>query len=218
MNVLSHRGYWKDPAEKNTETAFRRSFALGFGTETDLRDRLGTLVISHDPPTGGEMTAEAFFALYAECGQGLPLALNVKADGLQQRLAELLARFDVPESDYFVFDMAVPDALGYVRRGMPTFTRRSDLEPVCAYYDQAAGVWADGFFADWGDLDELAGLLTVGKRICLVSPELHGRPHRPFWSRLVDWDLVAHPALILCTDFPEEARALFADRVARAGG
>jgi glycerophosphoryl diester phosphodiesterase len=218
VNVLSHRGYWKDPAEKNTEAAFRRSFALGFGTETDVRDRLGTLVISHDPPTGGEMTVEAFFALYAECGRGLPLALNIKADGLQQGLAALLARFEISASHYFVFDMAVPDAVGYLRRGMPVFTRRSELEPVSAYHDQAAGIWADAFFGEWADLDQLAGHLAAGKRVCLVSPELHGRLHRPFWSRLAEWELVGHPALMLCTDFPEEARALFAGRIARAGG
>ena len=50
MIVLSHRGYWKTPAEKNTAAAFRRSFDLGFGTETDVRDRGGELVIATTRP------------------------------------------------------------------------------------------------------------------------------------------------------------------------
>ena len=129
MIILSHRGYWKEPAEKNTKAAFVRSFALGFGTETDFRDHNGALVISHDMPRGGEITAAAFFALYAQHGRGLPLALNIKADGLQADLQALLAKYDIPASDYFVFDMAVPDALGYLRREMPAFTRKSELEP-----------------------------------------------------------------------------------------
>lgn len=43
MQVLSHRGYWKHPNEKNLPIAFKRSFERGFGTETDLRDLQGSL-------------------------------------------------------------------------------------------------------------------------------------------------------------------------------
>ena len=50
MKILSHRGYWKTAEEKNTATAMHRSFSLGFGTETDVRDYNGKLVISHDIP------------------------------------------------------------------------------------------------------------------------------------------------------------------------
>lgn len=207
MIVLSHRGYWKEPAEKNTETAFRRSFALGFGTETDLRDCAGTLVISHDPPVGGEMTAEAFFALYAECGRGLPLALNIKADGLQAALAELLQRHAIEAA--FVFDMAVPDALGYLTRAVPAFTRHSELEPACSFYDRAAGVWIDCFFGDWYGPAEIALHLEAGKRVCLVSPDLHRRPYRTLWDRLAASPVAAHPRLMICTDYPEEARSVF---------
>ena len=209
MIVLSHRGYWKDPAEKNTEAAFRRSFGLGFGTETDLRDRLGVLVVSHDPPTGGEMTADDLFALHAEHDRSLPLALNIKADGLQGMLADLLARHRV--ENYFVFDMAVPDALGYLRRGLTAFSRRSELEPVAPFDDRAAGLWADAFFGDWPDLDELARYLDAGRPVCLVSPDLHGRAYLPFWGRLAASDLAGRPPLMLCTDHPEEARAFFAE-------
>ena len=45
MKIISHHGFWHIPSEKNTETAFCRSFELGFGTETDVRDSLGALVI-----------------------------------------------------------------------------------------------------------------------------------------------------------------------------
>ena len=213
MIVLSHRGYWKDPAEKNTEAAFRRSFSLGFGTETDLRDRLGRLVISHDPPTGGEMLADDFFRLFAEYDRSLPLALNIKADGLQGMVADLLGRHEIDNS--FVFDMAVPDALGYFRRGLKTFTRRSELEPVAPFDERANGVWADAFFGDWSDLDELARLLDA-RPVCLVSPDLHGRPYTPFWERLAASGLADRPGLMICTDYPEEARAFFAED--RTGG
>ncbi len=38
MIILSHRGYWKEVSEKNKPIAFERSFSLGLGTETYIRD------------------------------------------------------------------------------------------------------------------------------------------------------------------------------------
>ena len=63
MIILSHRGYWLNMSEKNTETAFRRSFAAGIGTETDVRDCARQLVISHDMPDGTELGFREFLSL-----------------------------------------------------------------------------------------------------------------------------------------------------------
>ena len=41
MQILSHRGWWATPAEKNSLAAFERSFGADYGTETDLRDEQG---------------------------------------------------------------------------------------------------------------------------------------------------------------------------------
>jgi len=210
--ILSHRGYWKQPHEKNAEAAFVRSFAHGFGTETDVRDANGRLVISHDPPAPGAdpLSFDAFCALYKRHGDdALPLALNVKADGLQTLLQSALNEHGI--TNYFAFDMAVPDGLAYLRTGLPVFTRRSEYEREAAFYDQATGVWLDGFAGEWFEQSDVASPLTDGKRVCLVSPELHGRAHRPFWQTLYGWGLpeTAGDALMLCTDFPEEARAFF---------
>ena len=56
--ILAHRGFWQSEDEKNTKVAFERAFDNGFGIETDLRDIKGTIVISHNMPTGDEMTFE----------------------------------------------------------------------------------------------------------------------------------------------------------------
>jgi glycerophosphoryl diester phosphodiesterase len=61
--VLSHRGYWLTETEKNSPSAFTRSFAMGFGTETDIRDRNSKLVISHDMPDSQAISAEEFFEI-----------------------------------------------------------------------------------------------------------------------------------------------------------
>ena len=84
MIVISHRGYWKSLEEKNTEAAFIRSFQLDLGTETDLRDFNGEIVISHDIPAASCITFQHMFELYKTyTSTNPPLALNVNAVGLQ---------------------------------------------------------------------------------------------------------------------------------------
>ncbi|WP_426110112.1 hypothetical protein [Massilia sp. PWRC2] len=109
MQILSHRGLWQQAAEKNTMAAFARSFALGFGTETDIRDSAGALVIAHDIPGGGEPALGSVLELMRASACSGPLALNIKADGLQAALSTTMAAY--PEIDYFVFDMSVPETL-----------------------------------------------------------------------------------------------------------
>jgi len=217
MRILSHRGYWKTPEEKNSRVAFIRSFELGFGTETDIRDAWGTLFISHDPPTkeAHPLTLDAFCELYVAHGglrNALPLALNIKADGLQVVLKETLARYGITE--YFVFDMSIPDTRGYLTQNMPVYTRHSEYEPNPAFYEESAGVWVDCFLGDWMNAETLRVHRRSHKSVCLVSPDLHKRPYLPLWNTLraegislVDGD----EGLALCTDFPEEAQALFGE-------
>lgn len=208
MRILSHRGFWLAPPEKNTAEAFTRSFGSGFGTETDLRDLDGTLVIAHDPPRRGAMPAETFLSLHRAADPGLPLALNIKADGLQAMVAGLLERFEVP--DAFVFDMSVPDMLGWLRAGVPVFTRLSDVEPEPLMADRAAGVWLDAFHSDWWNAGTVARLLDAGLRVCIVSPDLHRRDHRPVWDRLAAAaEVTGSDRLMLCTDFPQDAKEFF---------
>lgn len=206
MIILSHRGYWKTAAEKNTSPAFERSFALGFGTETDLRDSAGQLVVSHDPPTAKALPADEMLRLHQRIAPDVPLALNIKADGLQGLVEQHLQAFGV--RDYFLFDMAVPDAVGYLRKGMQVFTRHSELESEPAYYQQACGVWVDAFAEDWITPSAVTAHLEAGKRVCVVSPELHGRDRLGLWQRLRD--VPAPPGrLLLYTDHPEEAKSFF---------
>jgi glycerophosphoryl diester phosphodiesterase len=97
MKILSHRGYWKTVDEKNSMLAFERSFSLGFGTETDIRDYKGQLVISHDIPTDKQaiILLSDFFECYKSYNCDLPLALNIKSDGLQTLLMTLLSDYNI---------------------------------------------------------------------------------------------------------------------------
>lgn len=207
MQILSHRGYWKTEAEKNTPDAFNRSFELGFGTETDLRDLGGDLVIAHDPPRAGAMRAKEMFTIHAKANPRLTLALNVKADGLQVMVRDLLDQFEL--RDAFVFDMSVPDTLQWFNAGVPVFTRHSDVEPEPPLYSEATGVWLDAFRTDWWSRDDISRHLDAGKRVCIVSPDLHKRAYEPVWERLAEWDVSKHDNVLICTDYPETAKEYF---------
>lgn len=209
MKILSHRGYWATAGEKNTEKAFRRSFVLGYGTETDIRDCRGELVISHDMASGSEIRCTEFLKLAHEgtvpTGNPLTLALNIKADGLAGELRRLLDSHSM--LDCFVFDMSVPDMRSYFDVGIPVFTRMSEVEVHPVWIEQAAGVWLDGFESEWYDISTIEGLLRMGKRVCIVSSELHKRPCHALWERLKP--LAGETSLMLCTDLPEDATRFF---------
>lgn len=207
MKLSAHRGFWLTPQEKNSVAAFERALQAGFGIETDLRDAGGAVLIAHDLPRGDELTLDAFLALCARYPQSRPLALNIKADGQQALVKAALQRHAI--EDAFVFDMAVPDALGYLRAGLTTYTRASEYELAPSFLQQAHGIWVDAFHDLWYQRATLEPWLAQGKQLSIVSPELHGRPHLPLWQLLRDWGLHRHPGVSLCTDFPQIAKEFF---------
>ena len=70
MEIIAHRGYWKEKEEKNSLESFRRAKACNFGTETDFRDYGRKLKISHDMPGEESLNAEEFFSLYQDTDIG----------------------------------------------------------------------------------------------------------------------------------------------------
>lgn len=208
MKIISHRGYWRHPEEKNAKIAFDRSFSLGFGTETDIRDYCEELVISHDIPTKKSTPFSDFLANATAkfVGDGhLTLALNVKADGLADKMAGALNQYK--GLDPFVFDMSVPDMRSYFDAGIPVFTRLSEVEKNPVWIERSAGVWLDGFESEWYAKSVIEDLLMQGKRVCIVSPELHRREYHELWRKIKA--ISSSEKLILCTDVPEVAAEFF---------
>ena len=207
MIILSHRGYWQNVEESNTLFALEKSFAKGFGVEVDFRDYLGDLVISHDIPNAESPRAEDMFQLHKQINSNLPLAINIKSDGLQESIIKLLNQFQI--TNYFVFDMSLPDALGYLKYGINSYTRQSEYEIEPLFYTEAKGIWIDCFIRDWVDEKTISYHLAQGKQICLVSPELHSRDHQIFWDRIRGMVTDRGQQILLCTDFPDQARRFF---------
>ncbi|EAK7841900.1 hypothetical protein ACTN5O_001278 [Campylobacter jejuni] len=209
MTIISHRGLWNKCNEKNTMKAFGQSFKNNFGVETDLRDMLEQIVISHDMSNSSCLTLDDFFALYKRFSNNFPLALNIKADGLQRILKEFLEKYDI--DNYFVFDMSIPDTLLYIKAGFNVFTRQSEYEKQPSFYNEACGVWMDEFYEHWIDENIIREHLENNKKICIVSPELHKRDFKKEWQEYkeISKKLDNGDNLMLCTDYPIQAREFF---------
>ena len=205
MIVISHRGLWKNTEEKNKKQAFINSFRLGYGTETDLRDIKGKIIISHDMPKGDELSFEELLQLMD--GRNLPLALNIKADGQIEAILELLAKYN--HTNYFTFDMSIPDLVVQCEAGANAFSGMSDVQPLPIMLQNVCGIWLDSFNSDWYQSELVDSILTSGKKVCIVSSDLHKRDTEDQWNKIKSVKQIDSSNLILCTDQPIEATKFF---------
>lgn len=210
MKILAHRGAWTSPEEKNSLKALTRAFESGFGVETDLRDFKGSLQISHDPIMASGLTFSILLKKYKECDCQEPLALNIKADGLLEDIKKEIESFGI--SNYFIFDMSVPQLYQSRELGLNFFTRFSEIEqfPLTDYVN-SCGVWFDSFEGryDFEFFKALQQVILDHKKVGIVSPELHGRDQKDFWKGIITNKIHLCSSAYLCTDLPFEAKEYF---------
>lgn len=207
MEIIAHRGLWFNEAEKNTLESFVGALENGFGIETDFRDFNGALVISHDLPDENSIDVTEFINLYKKYANNAPIALNIKSDGLQMLINEMVEEANF--KNFFVFDMSIPDMKGYIKHKLPVFTRLSEYEKIPAFYDKCDGVWLDSFENEWYNEIIIREILENKKKITIVSPELHGRNYQSLWELLKSSDVYKHHLMSICTDYPLEAKEFF---------
>lgn len=204
MKFLAHRGLWNERKNQNTIESFKKAFENNFGIETDLREFEGSICISHDIPQGEEPLLMQLIELMDETIniKHLPVALNIKSDGLIDQIKDNLK--EIHKYDTFFFDMSVPDLRLYKDKGLPYYTRMSEVEIQPAWLENALGVWLDQFNSTWFDDKEIQDLLEKNKRICFVSSELHSRDPVPLWNLIKKFSKNSN--ISLCTDYPDKAK------------
>lgn len=195
MKILAHRGYWTTEAEKNTLPSFKRAFEHGYGIETDVRDYHGNLVISHNIADETCPLFETVLKLYQKtCCSGF-LAINIKADGLQEKLKLLLEKYDV--KNYFVFDMSIPELVVYRAKKINYFTRLSEYETEPVLVEDAMGIWMDEWENSWINREVIYKYLKQGKLVSIISPEIHKRNSKKIWDEV---SAIESAGLMLCVD------------------
>jgi len=138
------------------------------GVEIDLRSRNDQVILEHDPFKSGEIFEEWLTAWNEQL-----LVLNIKEEGLEEKILKILARFEI--DNYFFLDQSFPFMQKLIRQGNARVSARaSDLESVeTALVSGASWCWLDNFSGDWNYLSSVVPRLNAAKiRTCLVSPEL----------------------------------------------
>ena len=211
MEILAHRGLWRLPKDKNKLSSFSEALEMGFGIETDLRDIDGKVIISHDPPSKSEkqfLSLNEFLDLYNSFDSNLPLALNIKSDGLSLYIKNSLEKYQI--KNYFLFDMSVPDLIEYHKNKIKIFCRQSEFESPENLINISNGLWLDSFSENYYKDMDLNSVFDKWNEVAIVSPELHGYKKDYFWELLKGKIInFSKKKIFLCTDFPEEAKSYF---------
>jgi hypothetical protein len=143
-----------------------------YGIEVDIRSYGDKLVIHHDPFIEGE-SFEAWLAVY----QHGTLILNVKEEGLEERLIELMKTRGIV--DYFFLDQSFPFLIKWSKAGERRCAVRvsefENIETALTLTGKVDWVWVDCFTNFPLSHEDAQRLKNSGFRLCLVSPELQGR-------------------------------------------
>jgi len=143
-----------------------------YGIEVDIRSQGNKLITHHDP----FMEGPSFKEWIAEYQHGT-LILNVKEEGLEARLINLMKAHNI--DDYFFLDQSFPFLVKLSMAGEHRCAVRvSEYESIATALKLAGKinwVWVDYFSRFPLDFQDAQRLKDAGFRLCLVSPELHGR-------------------------------------------
>lgn len=212
--ILAHRGNTTGPdrAAENGLAAIGRALRLGWGLEIDIRrDAAGRFYVSHDPaPPGDAAPADGVCALLRAHPRA-QVALNIKELGDEAALVDYLDGQGVLDQ-CCLFDMELletpPGATARIFRALhPTVAiaaRVSDRGESLAQalsIDVAQTIWLDEFDGPWATRADLDRLKAAGRRVWMVSPDLHGaslQDARRRWREVLTWGLDG-----LCTDYAE---------------
>jgi len=163
MKLISHR---RNTIKELNETPIK------YGVEIDIRSWGDELIINHDPFVKGE-SLDAWISEYRHG----TLILNVKEEGLEARLIELMRSSGI--EDYFFLDQSFPFLVKWAKTGEQRCAVRisefESIETVLTLSGKVKWVWVDCFTRFPLRNDDAKRLMASDFKLCLVSPELQGR-------------------------------------------
>ena len=222
MIILAHRGNLDGPDRKteNTREVYEKALGAGFGLEIDVRrDAHGRFYISHDVmPWTQKNSLDGFKVVFRAHAQSV-VAVNVKELGYENELAELV-RQDVFGQQSFLFDFELlePSTPGRAQRLIRSTVSLEEHRLASRVSDHGESIerclsipakvtWVDEFERFWLTEDVVCRLRAAGRKIFVISPELHGFDGQ---TRLARWgDFKQWRVDGICTDFAMEAREFF---------
>ena len=163
MKIISHR--------RNTISDLL-STDPKYGIEVDVRSHGDKLIIHHDPCVVGES-----FNDWIDVYRHGTLILNVKEEGLESRLIDLMQSKGI--TDYFFLDQSFPFLVKWSKAGEHRSAVRvsefESIETALTLAGKVDWVWIDCFTHFPLGEQDARRLKDAGFKLCLVSPELQGR-------------------------------------------
>jgi len=155
----------------NTSEHLSRT-SVDHGVELDLRDHGNDLVLQHDP---FQEEGERFSEYLRNYRHGL-MILNVKSERIEWRVLDAIRDSEV--QDYFFLDSSFPMIRQLIAKGerriAVRFSEFEPLESALALAGEIEWVWVD-CFTRMPLNDHSYHELQKNFKLCIVSPELHGR-------------------------------------------
>lgn len=165
-------------------------FAKCDGIEFDIRDSDGHLIVQHDAFKTGQLFSE----FLSHCSPDKFYIVNVKAEGVEELAIQMLEAAGI--QNFFLLDCGIPAIMKLKKRGEKRLALRfSEVEPleiVEALKDTATWVWVDCFQKYPLTASVARQFQEWGLKICLVSPDLQGRPEDipPYVKQLMENDIM----------------------------
>lgn len=141
-----------------------------FGVEIDVRDdqHTGGLMLCHDPWVKGT-DLEEYLCSYKHS----TMILNIKSERVEPQCLDILKSHKM--DNFFFLDSSFPMMTALSKQGEHRYALRiSEYEPLPAL--TSTWVWVDCFTRFPLNHLEWSRLKAMGKKVCVVSPELQQRP------------------------------------------
>lgn len=143
-----------------------------YGVEMDLHAFGKNLTVHHDAFAEGVP-----FERWLDHFRHALVILNIKEEGIETRVREMVLARGIEA--FFMLDLSFPALIKMARAGEKRVAVRvSEYEPAAGAMTlagQAEWIWLDVFRGFPISAEEQVALQTAGFKLCLVSPELHGR-------------------------------------------
>lgn len=149
------------------------------GVEVDLRDSQdGRIYLQHDPFTLGD-DFEEYLKEYQKQKEQI-LILNIKSERIEYKILELLNTYKI--DNYFFLDSSFPmiktlSDLGENRLAL-RYSEWEGMDTLQLMQGKVNWVWADCFEGLALTKKSYEMLKNMGYLVCMVSPELQGRPEQ----------------------------------------
>lgn len=145
-----------------------------FGAEVDLRDDLtGRIYVQHNPYEDGEN-----FEDYLKRYHHGTLICNIKSERIEYKVKKMLELYGI--NNYFFLDSSFPMIMQLSREGERNLAIRYSEYEGFDTIEKMQGlvnwIWVDCFNGFPLTNDVYVQMKKRGYKLCLVSPELQGRP------------------------------------------